>query len=77
MTEPVLQLRNVIAGYGETHVLRGISFNLNRGERLAIIGRNGVGKTTTLSTIMGLTRLHGGRGAQSGRTDRTGPLRRD
>jgi branched-chain amino acid transport system ATP-binding protein len=60
MTEPVLQLRNVVAGYGETHVLQGLSFDLNRGERLAIIGRNGVGKTTTLSTIMGLTRLHGG-----------------
>ena len=60
MPEPVLQLRNVVAGYGETHVLQGVSFDLKRGERLAIIGRNGVGKTTTLATIMGLTRLHGG-----------------
>ncbi|MBI1778713.1 MAG: ABC transporter ATP-binding protein [Proteobacteria bacterium] len=60
MAEPILRLKNVVAGYGETHVLQGISFDVNRGERLAILGRNGVGKTTTLSTVMGLTRLHRG-----------------
>lgn len=77
MTDPVLQLRNVVAGYGETHVLQGISFDLNRGERLAIIGRNGVGKTTTLSTIMGLTRLHRGTIHFKGRQiDRLPPYRR-
>ncbi|SDR63737.1 amino acid/amide ABC transporter ATP-binding protein 2, HAAT family [Rhizobiales bacterium GAS113] len=77
MTEPVLQVRNVVAGYGETHVLQGISFNLSKGERLAIIGRNGVGKTTTLSTIMGLTRLHGGTIHFNGRQiDKLPPYRR-
>lgn len=56
----VLELKNVSAGYGDTHVLNNISMSVARGERLAIIGRNGVGKTTTLATIMGLTKLHSG-----------------
>lgn len=60
MPEVVLELEAVTAGYGDTHVLHGISFALKRGERLAILGRNGVGKTTTLATIIGLTRLHAG-----------------
>ena len=59
-TSPILELIGVEAGYGATHVLRGINLSVAKGERLAIIGRNGVGKTTTLATIMGLTRLHGG-----------------
>lgn len=60
MAETVLEFRNVVAGYGETHVLRNLSFSVKHGERLAIIGRNGVGKTTTLATAMGLTQLHSG-----------------
>lgn len=60
MTDPVLSLRGVSAGYGATHVLNDVSFDVASGERLAVIGRNGVGKTTTLATIMGLTRVHGG-----------------
>ena len=60
MTETILELRDVEAGYGTTHVLKGVNIALKQRERLAIIGRNGVGKTTTLATIMGLTRLHGG-----------------
>lgn len=60
MADPIFAFQDVVAGYGETHVLRKISFSVNEGERLAIIGRNGVGKTTTLATAMGLTQLHGG-----------------
>ena len=60
MTDPVLELVNVTAGYGETHVLDNVSLSLAKGERLALIGRNGVGKTTTLATAMGLTTLHSG-----------------
>ncbi len=56
-----LTMDNVTAGYGQTHILHGLSLTIARGERIAVIGRNGAGKTTMLSTIMGLTRLHGGR----------------
>lgn len=66
MTEPILSLDNVVAGYGDTTVLHGISFAVPAGERLAIIGRNGVGKTTLLKTVMGLTRLHSGEVRMSG-----------
>ncbi|PXA85194.1 ABC transporter ATP-binding protein [Caulobacter sp. D4A] len=61
MSEAVLSLKDVTAGYGQTHILRGLSLSVSRGERVAVIGRNGAGKTTMLSTVMGLTRLHGGR----------------
>jgi branched-chain amino acid transport system ATP-binding protein len=55
-----LALRGVTAGYGATHVLEGIDLALGRGESLSIIGRNGVGKSTLLETIMGHTTLHAG-----------------
>ena len=55
-----LILEGVSAGYGDTVVLEGISLALAPGETLAVLGRNGVGKTTLLATIMGHTRLHGG-----------------
>ncbi len=60
MAEPALALQHVSAGYGETVVLEDINFTLAPGETLAVIGRNGVGKSTLLSTIMGHTTLHGG-----------------
>lgn len=60
MSELALSLKDVTAGYGQTHVLKGISLDIVRGERVAVIGRNGAGKTTMLATVMGLTRLHGG-----------------
>ncbi len=56
-----LELDNVRAGYGETVVLEDVRFFVEPGETVSIIGRNGVGKTTLLSTIMGHTTLHGGR----------------
>jgi branched-chain amino acid transport system ATP-binding protein len=56
----VLTLQNVTAGYGDTTVLQGVTLAVPKGQRLAIVGRNGVGKTTLLKTVMGLTRLHGG-----------------
>ena len=62
MAEPAtaLQLDGVCAGYGDTVVLEDVRLALAPGERLSIIGRNGVGKTTLLATIMGHTNLHGG-----------------
>jgi branched-chain amino acid transport system ATP-binding protein len=55
-----LVLTEVSAGYGETIVLEGISLELSPGQTLAVLGPNGVGKTTLLATIMGHTGLHGG-----------------
>jgi branched-chain amino acid transport system ATP-binding protein len=53
-------LAGVSAGYGDTVVLEAIALELPVGETLAVLGRNGVGKTTLLATIMGHTRLRGG-----------------
>jgi branched-chain amino acid transport system ATP-binding protein len=50
----------VSAGYGQTVVLENINLSLKEGESLSIIGRNGVGKTTLLATVMGHTTLHSG-----------------
>lgn len=62
-----LALRGVSAGYGETVVLEGIDLVLAAGESLSVIGRNGVGKSTLLATIMGHTTLHAGSIALGGR----------
>jgi branched-chain amino acid transport system ATP-binding protein len=56
-----LRLQGVRAGYGETVVLEDIGFDLPERGALALLGRNGVGKTTLLATLMGHTQLHGGR----------------
>ena len=55
-----LALRHVSAGYGETVVLEDIDLVLAPGESISVIGRNGVGKTTLLATVMGHTTLHRG-----------------
>lgn len=51
----LLELRDVHSFYGNTPILRNISFDLDQGQCLAVLGRNGVGKTTLMRTIMGLT----------------------
>jgi branched-chain amino acid transport system ATP-binding protein len=56
----LLALDKVSAGYGESIVLEDVSFTMNEGDSLALLGRNGVGKTSLLVTLMGLTRLHKG-----------------
>jgi branched-chain amino acid transport system ATP-binding protein len=61
MAERALELDKVRAGYGETVVLEDIRLSLGASETVSVIGRNGVGKTTLLATIMGHTTLHGGR----------------
>jgi branched-chain amino acid transport system ATP-binding protein len=67
----LLALDKVSAGYGESVVLEDISLTMQEGDSLALLGRNGVGKTTLLITLMGLTQLHAGairwRGANIGR----------
>lgn len=56
----LLRLDNVWAGYGEAVVLEGISFTLEEGDSLSLLGRNGMGKTTLLSTLMGATHYKSG-----------------
>jgi len=56
----LLEVQGVVAGYGESVVLEDVSFTLREGGSLALLGRNGVGKTTLLLTLMGMTRLHKG-----------------
>jgi branched-chain amino acid transport system ATP-binding protein len=56
----LLSLEGLRAGYGEAVVLGGISLTLNEGESLALLGRNGMGKTTLVNSIIGVTRYRGG-----------------
>ena len=56
----LLRLDAVTSGYGESVVVEEASFAIGEGESVALLGRNGVGKTTLLATVMGLTRLHRG-----------------
>ena len=57
---PALKLSGVRAGYGATVVLEDVAFEVPERGSLAVLGRNGVGKTTLLATIMGLTTFHAG-----------------
>src|SRR5215471_7408611 len=78
MASAALELNAVFAGYGETVVLEDIRLALGEGETLSIIGRNGVGKTTLLATVMGHNTLHGGDVRLHGRTiARLAPHRRN
>ncbi|MBP0624705.1 ABC transporter ATP-binding protein [Cupriavidus consociatus] len=52
---PALELRDLHAWYGESHILHGVNLAVNRGEVVTLLGRNGAGRTTTLRAIMGLT----------------------
>jgi len=59
-TETVLEIRGLQAGYGATPILQGVDLTVGKGEIVALIGRNGVGKTTTMRCLMGLLRTRGG-----------------
>ena len=54
MTETQLAVRDVHGWYGESHVLHGMTFDVNPGEVVTLLGRNGAGKTTTMRAIMGM-----------------------
>ncbi|MBX3512961.1 MAG: ABC transporter ATP-binding protein [Xanthobacteraceae bacterium] len=66
MTE-ILRIENLRAGYGEAVVLPGLSLVLERGQSLALLGRNGMGKTTLVNSIIGVTRRFGGKIVLAGR----------
>ena len=57
---PLLQAQKIDAFYGASHVLRGVDFQVGRGETVSLLGRNGMGKTTLLRTLMGLVPARGG-----------------
>lgn len=57
----LLSVENLQAWYGESHVLHGVDLHVNQGEMICILGRNGMGKTTTLRTIMGILRKRSGK----------------
>jgi branched-chain amino acid transport system ATP-binding protein len=55
----MLQLRNLHAWYGQSHVLDGVTLHVNPGEIVALLGRNGSGRSTTVKAVMGLVRAEG------------------
>ena len=55
MAEVLLEVANLHAHYGESHILHGVDFTVNKGEVVTLLGRNGAGRTTTLRAILGLT----------------------
>jgi branched-chain amino acid transport system ATP-binding protein len=57
----LLEIQGLNAWYGESHILHGIDMTVGEGETITILGRNGVGKTTTLRTITGIVRARKGR----------------
>jgi branched-chain amino acid transport system ATP-binding protein len=56
----MLEVRDIHASYGPVHVLQGVSLKVERGQTVALLGRNGVGKTTLVHAIMGVVRLRSG-----------------
>ena len=55
MSTPFLEIRDLHAWYGESHVLHGVNFDVYEGEVVTLLGRNGAGRTSTMRAIMGLT----------------------
>ena len=62
----LLRVENLSAGYGEARVIQGLSFSLEDGQSLALLGRNGVGKTTLIDLLIGVTDRFGGTIALAG-----------
>jgi branched-chain amino acid transport system ATP-binding protein len=60
MSEPLLRLEDVHAGYGPIEVLKGVALEVNAGEIVTMIGANGAGKTTTLMCVSGIVRVRSG-----------------
>ena len=73
---PLLQVSGLNAWYGESHVLQGVDMTIEEGEMITILGRNGVDKTTTLRTIMGILRERKGQITFDGKDMMNVPLHR-
>ncbi|MBB3608255.1 ABC transporter ATP-binding protein [Rhizobium sp. BK602] len=72
----LLEVQGLNAWYGESHILHGVDMKVGEGETITILGRNGVGKTTTLRTIVGIVRARKGRIAFAGADMMQVPLHR-
>ncbi|NVP56128.1 ABC transporter ATP-binding protein [Mycoplana rhizolycopersici] len=72
--KPMLQVKGLNSWYGESHVLHGVDMTVGQGEMITILGRNGVGKTTTLRTIIGILRERKGQIVFDGRDMMAVPL---
>ena len=73
---PLLSVRELNAWYGESHALHGIDLDVHQGETVTLLGRNGVGKTTALRSIMGIIRKRSGTITFNGRDMMRVPLHR-
>ncbi|MCG2593329.1 ABC transporter ATP-binding protein [Ramlibacter sp. XY19] len=67
MAERLIEARDLQTYYGASHILRGVDFHVDRGETIGLMGRNGMGKSTLLKSLMGLVRPRGGSVAVKGR----------
>lgn len=74
--QPLLQVRGLEAWYGESHALHGVDLDIYPGETVTLLGRNGVGKTTTLRAIMGIIQKRRGSIDYDGRSIMRLPLHR-
>ena len=66
-SDKILEIEDLQTYYGRSHIIQGLSMYINRLEAVSILGRNGVGKTTTLRSILGLTPARAGQIKISGR----------
>lgn len=73
---PLLEAKDLHAYYGTSHVLRGVDFAVGRGETVALMGRNGMGKSTLLKTLLGLVRARRGQVFASGEEVTASPTHR-
>src|SRR5262249_61255336 len=64
--EPLLEARGLHTYYGASHILHGVDFVVGKGETVALMGRNGMGKTTLLKSVLGLVRQRAGEGRAKG-----------
>ena len=55
MSTPLLQVHDLHAWYGESHILHGVDFEIHEGELVTLLGRNGAGRSTTVKSLLGLT----------------------